>query len=282
MHSGHGLVGSPPDLGGAAAGVLDVQSRDVWVGAPGNLRASALVGSASGTEVRAVATPAQGSTAPRPGPVPDHVLAEVGDDGSRAPQESVEDRTARFERDALPHLNYLYAAAMRLTRNPSDAEDLVQETYVKAFAKFHQYRDGTNLRAWLYRILTNTFNSGYRASQRQPMQSTSEGLDDWEIARAAEHTSSGLPSAEAEALDRLPDSDVKDALAALPPEMALAVYYADVEGYAYREIAEIMGTPIGTVMSRLHRGRAKLRERLADYARERGMAARVVDAGGVA
>ena len=203
------------------------------------------------------------------------LLTEVDPDGSgdldRAPEgESDEERAARFEADALPYLDQLYGAAMRMTRNPADSEDLVQDAYARAFASFHQYRPGTNLKAWLYRILTNTFINSYRKKQREPLQSDADTVEDWQLHRAASHDSVGLPSAENLALDALPDSDIKEALGQLTEDRRLAVYLADVEGFSYKEIAEIMDTPIGTVMSRLHRGRRQLRELLADHARQLG------------
>ena len=185
--------------------------------------------------------------------------------------ETAEQRAARFESDALVYLDQLYGAALRMTRNPADAEDLVQETFAKAFASFHQFTPGTNLKAWLYRILTNTFINTYRKRQRQPQLSGGDTIEDWQLARAEAHTSTGLRSAEMEALDLMPDSAVTEAMNALAADFRLAVYLADVEGFAYKEIAEIMGTPIGTVMSRLNRGRNQLRRLLADYARENGL-----------
>ena len=197
----------------------------------------------------------------------------VGSDenAAEAAPETEEQRTARFEADALVFLDQLYAAALRMTRNPADAEDVVQETYAKAYSSFHQFTPGTNLKAWLYRILTNTYINSYRKKQRQPQISDGENIEDWQLARAESHTSSGLKSAEMVALENLPDSDVKDALHQLAPDFRLAVFLADVEGFSYKEIAEIMGTPIGTVMSRLNRGRTQLRSMLSDYARQRGL-----------
>ena len=185
--------------------------------------------------------------------------------------ETADERQERFETDALQYLDQLYAAAWRMTRNPADAEDVVQETYAKAYASFHQFTPGTNLKAWLYRILTNTYINSYRKKQREPQLSDGENVEDWQLARAESHTSSGLKSAEMVALENLPDTDVKQALQQLAPDFRLAVYLADVEGFSYKEIADIMGTPIGTVMSRLNRGRTQLRNLLAEYARDRGI-----------
>jgi RNA polymerase sigma-70 factor (ECF subfamily) len=179
---------------------------------------------------------------------------------------------ALFEEQALPFMDQLYAAAMRMTRNPADAGDLVQETYTKAYAAFAQFEQGTNLKAWLYRILTNTFINSYRKNQRSPYQGTIDELEDWQLGSAESITQGrSTRSAEAEAIDHLPDSDVKEALQSIPEDFRLAVYLADVEGFSYQEIADIMKTPVGTVMSRLHRGRRLLRDLLANYARERGI-----------
>jgi RNA polymerase sigma-70 factor, ECF subfamily len=170
------------------------------------------------------------------------------------------ERHAEFERLVGPYLAQLYPAALRMTRNTSDAEDLVQETLAKAYVAFHQFTPGTNLRAWLHKILSNTFVNSYRKTKRQPALATS---DQWQAG-----TDAGAPvarSAEAEALDRMGDSEVLRALRDLPKDFRTAVYLADIEGYPYREVAAMMGTPIGTVMSRLHRGRDRLRRALAAY-----------------
>lgn len=193
----------------------------------------------------------------------------------QTPADELAERRRLFQEQALPFMDQLYGAAMRMTKNPADAADLVQETFVKAFAAFSQFEQGTNLKAWLYRILTNTFINVYRKKQRDPYQGTIDELEDWQLGGAESATSTTTRSAEAEAIDRMPASAVKDALQSIPEDFRLAVYFADVEGFAYQEIADIMKTPVGTVMSRLHRGRRLLRELLADYARERGMTAAV-------
>ena len=185
-----------------------------------------------------------------------------------------EERRDVFVRDAMPYLDQLYSAALRYTRNSADAEDLVQEAFAKAYAAFHQFQPGTNLRAWLYRILTNTYINSYRKQQRQPQQVSADVEFDGDggefslYDRIAEATHA---PAEVEVLRSLADEEVKEALAGLPDTFRMAVYLADVEGFSYAEIAEIMGTPIGTVMSRLHRGRAALHRALYTYAAERGL-----------
>jgi RNA polymerase sigma-70 factor (ECF subfamily) len=177
----------------------------------------------------------------------------------------------RFERDVLPLLPSLYGAALRMTRNPADAEDLVQDTYLRAFRGFAGFTEGTNLKAWLYRILTNSYINTYRKKQREPQ--TVEGpddLDEWYLFdRLGAQSVEG--SAEDEVLERIPDADVKAALESLPENFRMPVLLADVEGFSYKEIAEIMDTPIGTVMSRLHRGRKALEKALWDTASERGL-----------
>jgi RNA polymerase sigma-70 factor, ECF subfamily len=174
-----------------------------------------------------------------------------------------DDRTDERFAEALGYSRQLYWAASRMTRNPADAEDLVQETYARAYASFHQFKEGTNLRAWLHRILTNEFISNHRKTKREPALSTA-AIEDWQLERAAAHTPGGLRSAEELALDRIPDDRVTTAFRELPDGFGLAVYLADIEGFGYREIAGMMGCPIGTVMSRLHRGRSRLRELLAE------------------
>ncbi|GAB3206604.1 sigma-70 family RNA polymerase sigma factor [Marinactinospora thermotolerans] len=189
----------------------------------------------------------------------------------RTTENGVTGETPDFEAAVTPYADQLYPVALRMTRNSADAEDLVQETFTKAFANFHQFQAGTNLRAWLYRILTNTFINGYRKKQREPRQETTDEIKDWQLAAADAHASTGSRSAEAEVLDHLPDSSIRQALARLPEDFRLVVYLIDIEGFSYKEVAERMNTPLGTVMSRLHRARRQLRGLLADYARERGL-----------
>ncbi len=203
-----------------------------------------------------------------------NMKAAVANDGDAARERAkAAEMRQLFEDQALPFINQLYAAGLRMTRNPSDAQDLVQETYVKAFAAFRQFQQGTNLKAWMYRILTNTFINTYRKKQREPYQDPIDDLGDWQLGGAESATSTSRKSAEAEAIDHLPDSSVKKALQEIPEDFRLAVYFADVEGFSYQQIADIMKSPVGTVMSRLHRGRRMLRELLWEYARERGLTA---------
>ena len=184
-----------------------------------------------------------------------------------------EERQRRFSEEALPYLDALYSAALRYTRNPADADDLVQDAFAKAYAAFHQYRPGTNLKAWLYRILTNAYINTYRKHQREPQQISADapGGEDDGFSMYDRLSGNAAPAAESEVLERLTDAEVRDALADLPEQYRLAVYLADVEGFRYAEIADIMGTPIGTVMSRLHRGRARLQRALYGYAQGRGL-----------
>jgi RNA polymerase sigma-70 factor (ECF subfamily) len=180
---------------------------------------------------------------------------------------------ATFAEQAMPLMDSLYSAAMRMTRKPADAEDLVQETYLRAYRGFGGFQEGTNLKAWLYRILTNTFINSYRAKQRRPDESDLEEVEDLYLYRrlgGLEAAAAGR-SAEDELMDWFTDSEVKEAVEALPENFRMAVLLADVEGFSYKEIAEILDIPIGTVMSRLHRGRKALQKQLYEYARDRGL-----------
>ena len=179
-------------------------------------------------------------------------------------EDTVAELAARFEREAIPLCAPLYRRALRMTRNPADAEDLLQETMLSAYASFKSFRQGTNLNAWLHRILTNTYVNAYRKSQRQPVTYPAEEITDLQLVANSEHTSLGLPSAEDEALALYPNTAVAAAMKALPERFRIAVYYADVEDLKYKEIADIMHIPTGTVMSRIHRGRRHLRDLLAD------------------
>lgn len=177
----------------------------------------------------------------------------------------------RFADEAMPLLDQLYGGALRMTRNPQDAEDLVQETYLKAYKNFDSFTPGTNLKAWLYRIMTNTYINTYRKKQRRPLVTSADDVTDSQLYTSSSHDSTGLESAEVEALKTMPNSKISEALNALNEDYRMVVYYADVEGLAYKEIAEVLDIPMGTVMSRLHRGRKQLRGMLKDVARERGI-----------
>ncbi len=181
---------------------------------------------------------------------------------------------ATFAEQAMPFMDALYTAALRMTRNPSDAEDLVQETYLKAYRGYGRFEEGTNLRAWLYRILTNTYINAYRAKKRRPDETDIEDVEDLYLYRrlgGLEAATAGR-SAEDELMDWFTDAEVKAAIESLPDNFRMAVLLADVEGFAYKEIAEILDIPIGTVMSRLHRGRRALQKELYTYARQHGLA----------
>jgi RNA polymerase sigma-70 factor (ECF subfamily) len=196
-------------------------------------------------------------------------------EGSRAERNSSREDGARsgerFVRDAIPYLEQLSGAARRLTRTHADAEDLLQETMLKAYAGFGAFREGANLKAWLFRIMVNTWISAYRATQRRPIEHLGDEITDRQLAAHGQHSSVGLRSAETEALEVLPDTEIVAALRTLPNELQIAVYYADVVGLQHAEIAEIMSIPRGTVMSRVHRGRRQLRKLLADIAIDRGL-----------
>jgi RNA polymerase sigma-70 factor, ECF subfamily len=202
-------------------------------------------------------TSAVGPTQPRGGTV-------------RRPLDGAE-RVHAFEQEALPHLDRLYAAALRYVRRPADADDLVQEALITAFRAYHQVEEGSNVRAWLYRVLHTTFLSQYRRDGRRPTEDATEDVEAAVIGSVVAGVRASTPSAESTALSAFGPTEVRDALAALPEEQRVAVYLADVEGFAYREIADIMGSPVGTVMSRLHRGRAALRTALTTYAVREGI-----------
>src|SRR3954465_3979684 len=186
---------------------------------------------------------------------------------------------ARFADLAMPHMDSLYAGALRMTRKPADAEDLVQETYLKAYRGFGGFQEGTNIKAWLYRILTNTYINRYRQQKRRPDETDIDDVEDFYLYRRPGGIDEARISKSAEdtMLELFTDDEVKDALESLPETFRMAVLLADVEGFAYKEIAEILDIPIGTVMSRLHRGRKALQKRLYEFAVERGLVARVED-----
>jgi len=201
---------------------------------------------------------------------PDHC------DGAANYQSDVE-LTARFERDAIPLLDQLYGGAHRMTRSRADAEDLVQDTMLRAYTGFRSFRQGTHLKAWLFRIMHNTWIDDYHKARRRPIEHLSGDITDWR--HADRQTCWECRSAEVEALEALPDSEITEALDSLPAGLRITIYYADVCGHTYKEIADIMGVPTGTVMSRLHRARRRLRRQLADLALERGLAHSRVDNG---
>ncbi len=180
---------------------------------------------------------------------------------------------AKFSDLAMEYMPSLYTAALRMTRNPPDAEDLVQETYLKAYRGFNGFTEGTNLKAWLYRILTNTYINTYRAKKRRPEESDVDDLENFYLYRRLGGLEGAVAgrSAEDEVLDHFTETEVKEAIEALPEQFRMAVLLGDVEGFSYKEIAEILDVPIGTVMSRLHRGRRALQKRLYEFGRQRGL-----------
>ena len=201
-----------------------------------------------------------------------HSAQESEQDQETSPRDMTpEERDRLFVDEALPLLDQLFGAALGMTRNRSDAEDLVQETFMKAYSKFHQYRPGTKIKAWLYRILTNTYITHYRKAQRSPRRGGGEEIEDWQLAEAASHDERGLVSAEAEALENIPSQEMRDALDGLSEDQKVVVLLADVEGFSYREISDMLDVPMGTVMSRLHRGRRNLRAQLTSLAAEYGI-----------
>jgi len=211
------------------------------------------------------------ASAPTPVPTFEDMPEFEAVSGQTEPDESDAELTARFERDAVPLLDVLYGAARRLTRSHTNAEDLVQDTMLRAYSQFRLFREGTHLRAWLMRIMHNTWINNHRKTQARPIEQLTDEITDWQYTSWQRHTTMGDRSAEVEALEALPDEDIVEAVEALPETLRMVVYYADVVGYRYREIAEIMDTPLGTVMSRLHHARKRLRVLLADVALERGL-----------
>ncbi len=188
------------------------------------------------------------------------------------PVDLTEDERRRFQEDALPLLDSLYGAALRMTRNPADAEDLVQETMLRAYRAFDRFEAGTNLKAWLFRILTNAYINTYRKRQREPQKVSSDEVEEFDLYQELKnHDSQFEATPESIVLDSLVDSDIINAIDDLPEQFRLAVVLSDIEGFTYAEMAEIMDVPMGTVMSRLHRGRKALQRRLWDIARDRGI-----------
>jgi RNA polymerase sigma-70 factor (ECF subfamily) len=189
-----------------------------------------------------------------------------------ARRELTDDDRRRFQQEALPLLDSLYAGALRMTRNPADAEDLVQETMLRAYRSFDRFEPGTNLKAWLFRILTNAYINVYRKRQREPQKVSQEDVEDFDLYQELkDHDPQFSETPESIVLGNLVDSDITDAIDDLPEQFRLAVVLSDIEGFTYAEMAEIMDVPMGTVMSRLHRGRKALQKRLVDLARDRGI-----------